>query len=324
MRRAPSAPAPRPTETPETFALPGAFGFGIPSIALTGGYCVAEGLAFPGGATTAGLTAAALLVGAAAIVQHGATLASRWRNAVTAALRLILAVLGGSTLPRWGREFHWPEAAALLAIWQGMALAFISHTGWELFAALSEEMRKPRRDFPLAVVISFVTVSLLYLGAALAVQSTVTVEDPRLIRVPCLPRSGYWPLLARSAGSCSTRWRSSPSLTPRARARSSSSAARDDRPLLRSLSLSHTGCRWDSESAAGIEAGGRDPAGGSVHESLVRGPCPRSRPPLRQLCARSRRARLFVPFLEAIVALPAKWQSTLNRTTVRGLLREPP
>lgn len=96
-------------------------------------------------------------------------------------------VLAGSTLPRWGQEFHWPDAAGLPAIRQGMALAFFSYTGWELFAALSEEMRKPRRDFPLAVVISFVAVSLLYLGAALAVQSMVAVDDPRLIRAPFLP-----------------------------------------------------------------------------------------------------------------------------------------
>jgi len=169
------------------FVLLGAFGLGIPSIALTGGYYVAEGLALPGGTATTGLIAAALLVGAAAVVRHGATLASRWQNAVMAALLLILVLLAGSTLPRWGGEFHWPDAAALPAVWQGMALAFFSYTGWELFAALSEEMRNPRRDFPLAVVISFVAVSLLYLGTALTVQSTVALDDPRLIRAPFLP-----------------------------------------------------------------------------------------------------------------------------------------
>lgn len=276
-----------------------------------------------------------------------------------------------------------------------MALAFFSYTGWKLFAALSEEMRKPRRDFPLAVVISFVAVSLLYLGAALAVQSMVAVDDPRLIRAPFLPvvealvdgaagRAALGGLVALiivanlvgavwaasrlvfDMASCSWRW--TPASWTRAAHRhglatvligfltvivlhlavgvpldvpltltgqnffllylacvtvfvkivpdprecafallalvgllafwrvrlkpayplalftpprrppgpgSSISAVRDDRPPLRSLS--HAEHRWNRESAAGIEAGGRDTTGGSVHESPVRGLRPRSR-----------------------------------------------
>lgn len=76
--------------------LLGAFGLGIPSIALTGGHYVAEGLALPGGATIASLIAATLLVEAAAIIRHGTKLASRWQNAVMVALLLILVVVAGS------------------------------------------------------------------------------------------------------------------------------------------------------------------------------------------------------------------------------------
>jgi amino acid efflux transporter len=68
-----------------------------------------------------------------------------------------------------------------------MALAFFSFTGWELFAALAEEMKNPRRDFPLAVILSFVVVATLYVGAALAVQSAAVPDDPLMARAPFLP-----------------------------------------------------------------------------------------------------------------------------------------
>jgi len=173
------------------FILLGTFGLGIPSIALTGGYYVADGLqlggAGSGGALAASLVAALMLLAAAAIVGRGATLASRWQNVVMVVLIAVLVGLAGSTLPRWGQEVHLPDPTGAPAIWQGMALAFFSYTGWELFAALSEEMKNPHRDFPLAVIISFVAVSLLYVGAALAVQSTVAPGDSLLARAPFLP-----------------------------------------------------------------------------------------------------------------------------------------
>ena len=67
-----------------------------------------------------------------------------------------------------------------------MGLAFFAYTGWEMLAFASEEFKNPRRDFPLAVGITFVIVVALYVGAALAVQAFLSVGDPRLESAPFL------------------------------------------------------------------------------------------------------------------------------------------
>ena len=67
-----------------------------------------------------------------------------------------------------------------------MGLAFFAYTGWEMLSFTAEEFKNPRRDFPLAVAVSFVLVVFLYLGASLAVQALVPLGHPLLEKAPYL------------------------------------------------------------------------------------------------------------------------------------------
>jgi amino acid efflux transporter len=56
-------------------------------------------------------------------------------------------------------------------------MIFFAFTGWEVAAGLSEEFKRPERDFPLAMADSFVITVLLYLGVALLVQRLSPTRD---------------------------------------------------------------------------------------------------------------------------------------------------
>lgn len=60
------------------------------------------------------------------------------------------------------------EAGGLRPLLHGAALMFVAFTGYGRIATLAEEVRKPRRVIPPAVILTMLIVSLLYLGVGFA------------------------------------------------------------------------------------------------------------------------------------------------------------
>ena len=155
--------------------------------ALCAGQYILAGVGWPVTPVLASMMALLLLGTAACIVLLGAKLASAWQNLVMVLLLSILLVCACATAPQWREGRYTLAVEQLPFMWHGMALAFFSYTGWEMFASIAEDMQNPHRDFPRAVCISFVVIAVLYLSVALAIESTVAREDPTLATVPFLP-----------------------------------------------------------------------------------------------------------------------------------------
>jgi amino acid efflux transporter len=151
--------------------LLGTFGLGIPAIALTGGNYL---IAVPGlHALTAPVSAIILLLVAASVVVAGVRLSTRVQVVLAIVLTVallgigLLGVLHGSPsghLPRFG-------TSAIVDGVMATGSVFFAFTGWEMLSFTTEEYADPRRDFPRAVVLSFVIVVVMYLLLAMAVQT---------------------------------------------------------------------------------------------------------------------------------------------------------
>ena len=172
-----------------SYLLVGTFSLGLPGIALTGSGYLASGLGLVEAdnarwiiAGIAGLMIAGVLV----IAWLGATFAGAVQNAVVTLLVCCLALVAFSSAPQWAAIDFTVGDPTWLSVWSGMGLAFFAYTGWEMLAFTAEEFKNPRRDFPLAVAISFVLVLALYVGAAFSVQAMLAIDDPRTIAAPFL------------------------------------------------------------------------------------------------------------------------------------------
>jgi len=164
--------------------LMGTFGLGIAAIAITGGNYVAAATGSGTGGAAVGTFA---LLGLAGVVNHrGAELSGRIQQVLAFLLVAVLtaaavvALSFGDTSVGTGvaSVSAWPAAIGSLG------LVFFAFTGWEMLSFTAEEYRRPKRDFPLAVGLSFVAVIGLYLAIALAIQLTVAPTDPRLASAP--------------------------------------------------------------------------------------------------------------------------------------------
>lgn len=149
----------------------GTFGLGIPAIALTGaGYLtVLPGLS----ALPRPAAAAILLCVAATVVFSGVRLSTGVQIVLATALTAGLLAVGVLALARASPAAHLPPAApsALTAGAQAVGVVFFAFTGWEMLSFTTEEYANPRRDFPRAVVVSFLIVTVMYVLLALSVQS---------------------------------------------------------------------------------------------------------------------------------------------------------
>lgn len=169
------------------YLLLGTFALGIPAIALTGGSYVATSLWSVPGPWHVSAIAALLLTLALSFAWRGAKFAGRLQSLLVATLIGGLAVVAAfgfaSDAAIAPARVNWRDIP-VGTIWSGMTLCFFAYTGWEMLAFTAEEFRNPRRDFPLAVAVSFVVVVAIYVGASLAVQASVAVDDPRLAGAP--------------------------------------------------------------------------------------------------------------------------------------------
>lgn len=189
-----------------SYLLVGTFALGLPAIAITGaGYLAAffDGAAADNGrAVIAGISFA--IIGLVLVVAwFGARLAGVIQNIIVTLLLASIFVATATSVPYWPTVDLTAGAPEWSGLWSGMGLAFFAYTGWEMLAFTAEEFRNPRRDFPIAVAVSFVLVLFLYAGVALAVQALVPLGDPELLTAPLmaivnvtLPSAYTGPLLA--------------------------------------------------------------------------------------------------------------------------------
>jgi amino acid efflux transporter len=158
--------------TAASFLLLGAVLFGLPSIALTGGHYLAEVTGLP--PFVSGLLLLALATG-----MHLAPSAAVSRvNAIMAiviTVTIVALAVAGALLAGQGAQVTRPPTLLPENLDTARAalpfmMLFFAFTGWEMAANTAEEFRNPRRDFPLAMLISFALTVSIYLLIAFAIQ----------------------------------------------------------------------------------------------------------------------------------------------------------
>jgi amino acid efflux transporter len=152
---------------------------GAPAVSLIGGYYVAD-LTGSGTAVAASVALAIFLVvlGANAL---GLRLSSRLQLGLAAVLTLVIAIAVGVALPGHATRNWTPFAphgwwvvgtAANILVW-----LFV---GWEAVAQLAGEFARPSEQLPRAMLIAFVTVTVLYVGLALAAVGVTAGSTSRV------------------------------------------------------------------------------------------------------------------------------------------------
>jgi len=154
-----------------TLLFLGAVLFGLPSIALPGGYYAAAALGGSAHAYAIGFIVFAVLVNLVSV---------EWTSRINAAIAgmVVLALIATAavgmilTAPNWAAAAP-PMPPTLSAEVFGLTfmMVFFAFTGWEVAANLSAEFHNPRRDFPIAMGLSFLIAVILYLALALVAGS---------------------------------------------------------------------------------------------------------------------------------------------------------
>ncbi|MFX4302713.1 APC family permease [Alicyclobacillus tolerans] len=163
--------------------LMGAFFLGIPGIALTGANYL--GYLFHLGQLGIILCAVGLLVFAGVLNYLGTQLSGMTQQILSYGLVIVLAAVAVVAL-----VFAHPHPNAIAAPQDWLkaspifGMVFFAFTGWEMLSFMGEEFRNPKRDFPIAVIVSFILVVLLYLGIAFAIQWTLSPHNPRTVEAP--------------------------------------------------------------------------------------------------------------------------------------------
>jgi amino acid transporter len=114
-----------------------------------------------------------------AINLANAELVARSEGLIVAVKLAILAVVVAAGVPsvsaaRLAPATTWPSLGAVLAA--GM-LIFVAYEGFELIANASADIKKPRRNLPLAFAISLAVVIVLYVAIAAVVVGSLTPEQ---------------------------------------------------------------------------------------------------------------------------------------------------
>jgi len=155
-----------------SFVFLGAVAFGLPAIALTGGYCLAE--IMPGQPVFH-----AMLILVSATLFHLFSVKAVGRISTFIASGILVALLGlvgiGLYVLDWG---HINTNTSTLAEWDTrrifapFMMIFFAFTGWEVAAGTSGELKNPERDFPRAMILSYFAAVAIYLAMAFVVQNT--------------------------------------------------------------------------------------------------------------------------------------------------------
>lgn len=155
-----------------SFIFLGAAAFGLPAIALTGGYYISE--------IVQGHPAfyAALLILAAALLHLVSTeIAGKISTIIASGILLAILILVaiGFYAMDWSNVGENMLPISKIRIDQAFLpfmMIFFAFTGWEVAASTSEEFKNPNRDFPRAMIMSFAAACLMYFAMAFVVQNT--------------------------------------------------------------------------------------------------------------------------------------------------------
>lgn len=148
-----------------SLVLLGAVLFGLPSIALTGGHyaAVVTGL-------SPHMLAISILCIATIILLFSSSAAAKINTALSIIIiTTIVAVLAAGFLLipiPVDQQLAAPKLSDVPIIFTPFMIIFFAFTGWEVAAGLSEEFKNPKRDFPLAMLMSFAITVLLYIAIA--------------------------------------------------------------------------------------------------------------------------------------------------------------
>ncbi len=155
----------------------GAVTLGLPAVALSGGYYAVELFSGHPAAYAAGLIFFATIAHL-----FRAEIVSKISTAVASGIVLVLlgfiavglnAVPWENTLPIAGIQ----EIDFILTLSPFMMI-FFAFTGWEVAAGSAEEFRNPKRDFPRAMILSYVAVCVLYFATVFIVQTSGVGDNP--------------------------------------------------------------------------------------------------------------------------------------------------
>ena len=156
----------------------GAVIFGLPAVALSGGHYAAELFALDPTIYATGF----IILATVAHLFHAKMVA---KISTIIASGVILALLGfvavGMNAVPWHEETL-PIAGVFevdfVLVLSPFMMIFFAFTGWEVAAGSAEEFHHPKRDFPRAMVLSYVAVSILYLAIVFIVQTAGVSESP--------------------------------------------------------------------------------------------------------------------------------------------------
>lgn len=76
--------------------------------------------------------------------------------------------------PFWPDQFNW---STMLAVGTAMRYGFFAYSGWEGATYVAEEVKNPRRNLPLSIILGILGVMLLYLAANTAYLYQLPVEQ---------------------------------------------------------------------------------------------------------------------------------------------------
>lgn len=154
------------------FLFLGAIVLGLPSIAMTGAYYLNAIFPF-----SPHFYAATLIVVAALLHAMSGSGVSRvlgWIGSGVIAVLLVLLVISiigldinqhTAILPQWRID-----DISIALLFTPFMMIFFAFTGWEVGSHAAEEFKNPVRDFPLAMIFSFIIASVFYLVIAWVVQ----------------------------------------------------------------------------------------------------------------------------------------------------------
>lgn len=155
-----------------TFLFLGAVVVGLPAIAITGGHYAAEIL---GGSPY--LYAGFLVVAATLSNLLSTEIASRINTVIASLVLIFIVGIGGfgwiAVSPTWADiEIVPADLPGIPILGLTFMMVFFAFTGWEVSANLSEEFRNPKRDFPVAMGLSFAIAVALYFLLAIVVAAS--------------------------------------------------------------------------------------------------------------------------------------------------------